>query len=203
MLGVGCGVAVDKLQYVERYQKALTETNAVDAPVAADDVLNDSAFTNALAPQVLRTVKNFAVVFTQLNTLSESDLIQAVNNAYAESLYFNDTFHTLSDRDAIAAYLVSTGAKLKNYSLVINDVVAHHNEQRNEQRNEVYVRWTMRFAFSVFGQQRSTRSVGITHLRIDDQGKIILHQDFWDGVEGFYRELPVLGNLLNQVQSRM
>jgi hypothetical protein len=33
----------------------------------------------------------------------------------------------------------------------------------------------------------------MTQLRFDREGRIILHQDFWDPGAGIYQHLPVLG----------
>ena len=41
---------------------------------------------------------------------------------------------------------------------------------------------------------------GSTHLRFDDDGKVILHRDYWDAAEELYAKLPVLGWLMRRLQ---
>jgi hypothetical protein len=50
--------------------------------------------------------------------------------------------------------------------------------------------------------QVTSNTVGVTHLRFDEAGRIILHQDFWDSAEGLYRHIPVLGSLIGVIRGR-
>jgi hypothetical protein len=43
----------------------------------------------------------------------------------------------------------------------------------------------------------------MTHLRFDESGRVVLHQDFWDSAAGLYRNLPVVGYVLKLVDARM
>ena len=45
--------------------------------------------------------------------------------------------------------------------------------------------------------------MGISHLRFDTEGKIILHKDFWDAAGGLYEDLPVLGGGMRWIKSRL
>jgi hypothetical protein len=40
---------------------------------------------------------------------------------------------------------------------------------------------------------------GISQLRFDKQGRIVLHQDFWNPAAGIYGYLPVLGPAIRYV----
>lgn len=37
---------------------------------------------------------------------------------------------------------------------------------------------------------------GATHLRFADDGRVLLHRDYWDAAEELYAKLPVLGALM-------
>jgi steroid delta-isomerase len=41
---------------------------------------------------------------------------------------------------------------------------------------------------------------GASHLRFDDQGKVMTHRDYWDTAEELYAKLPVLGVLVRGLQ---
>lgn len=47
------------------------------------------------------------------------------------------------------------------------------------------------------------RSVGMSHIRFDADGKVILHQDFWDSTGGLFEHVPGLGWMLRSVKSRL
>ena len=65
-----------------------------------------------------------------------------------------------------------------------------------EKGNDVFVRWTMHTEFTVMGQSCTIQSIGMSHLRFNSEGKIILHQDYWDSMQGFYQHLPIIGSVL-------
>ena len=60
---------------------------------------------------------------------------------------------------------------------------------------------TIRFKRLAGGED--TRSVGMTHVRFDSAGKVVLHQDFWDSTGGFFEHVPVLGWMLRRVKNRL
>ncbi|MDT8310177.1 MAG: nuclear transport factor 2 family protein [Methylophaga sp.] len=138
------------------------------------------------------TVKAFGEIFANLQNDTLPGILDAV---YAERFYFNDTFRTIRDKPALTHYLQQTGETVDSINVTINDVARSNND--------VYVRWSMNMQFSVFGKAISSDSVGITHLRFNEEGEIILHQDFWDGADAFYQHLPVIGLWLRQIRSQL
>lgn len=132
----------------------------------------------------------FSYVFLNMK---QGNLAERVKSAYADELYFNDTFHTYKTLPNLASYLQKTADRVVRLDAQIDDVSINGSN--------VYIRWTM--TFQVNENSQALTSVGITHLRFNDVGKIILHQDYWDGVEGFYRSVPVLGSMLKGVRQRL
>ena len=108
---------------------------------------------------------------------------------------FNDTFRTFRDRKSLTAYLQKTGETVDKLNVEINDIA--------RSGNDVYVRWSMYMQFSVLGKTVNSDSVGMTHLRFNEAGEIILHQDFWDGADAFYQHLPVIGMGIRQIRGQL
>jgi len=48
-----------------------------------------------------------------------------------------------------------------------------------------------------------SKSIGMTQLRFNQEGKIIFHQDFWDSTEGFYQHLPYIGYIVRKIRSKL
>lgn len=138
------------------------------------------------------TVEGFGEIFANLQT---AELPELVNEIYAANFYFNDTFKTFRDRPSLTAYLQKTGETVDELKVTINDIARSDND--------VYVRWSMYMQFSVLGKQVESNSVGITHLRFNEAGEIILHQDFWDGADAFYQHLPVIGMWIRQIRGQL
>ncbi|MEQ1543726.1 nuclear transport factor 2 family protein [Methyloglobulus sp.] len=127
------------------------------------------------------------------NQLEDNALADNVAKAYAEKLYFNDTVVTLHDRQAVQKYLQHTQDSLDSMQFKVLEIY--------EKNNDILVRWSMRTQFTILGQQRDVHSIGISHLRFDGDGKIIMHQDYWDSTQGFYQNIPIIGGLLQWIKS--
>ena len=125
--------------------------------------------------------------------LEDGLLEQQIVETYAEKLYFNDTLVTLHDRQSLLRYLKHTQQQLDDIKFDILDI------ENNGQ--DSYVRWLMQTRFRVMGQDLDIHSIGMSHLRFDAAGKIILHQDYWDSMQGFYYHLPLIGGILQWIKN--
>lgn len=134
-------------------------------------------------------IRSFIRLYDQLD---DGALPELVNATYADPLYFNDTLVTLHDRQALLAYLEQTQDHLGKMEFVALGTLA--------QKDDLYVRWKMRTRFTVLGEDKDVQTIGFSHLRFNDQGKIILHQDFWDSTQGFYQHIPIIGGLLQWIK---
>ncbi len=114
---------------------------------------------------------------------------------YADEIYFNDTFIIIDNIDELVTHMVKTAAQVDVTKVDIHEVI--------KGQSDYYLKWTMYMSFSVFGKQVDSVSMGMTQLRFNDEGKITLHQDYWDGAENFYEHLPVLGLLVKKVKAQL
>lgn len=159
--------------YVTDYQKALESKGSL--PVENNEAVN-----------------GFIEVFNQTQHGEVADIIR---QTYAEQLYFNDTFRTITDRNELIEYMEQTGQQVDRLEVQVQDVA--------RSGHDIYVRWIMQMQFTVMGKQVDSKSIGISQLRFNEQGKIILHQDFWDGVDGFYQHLPIIGYSLRKIREKL
>lgn len=122
-------------------------------------------------------------------------LQQLVEHVYAEEFYFNDTLQTHSKRETLIEYLLETQQKVDFNKVEIHEITPGGGGY--------YVRWSMDTGFTVFGKSIETHSIGITQIRLDQNGKVNFHQDFWDNTEGFFRHIPVVGYFINKTKQRL
>jgi len=125
-----------------------------------------------------------------MKNLKSADIKQRVADLYADELYFNDTMHTFNDSSTLANYLQITGERLSMIEIDIDDV--------SVKGKDAYARWTMRYRVA---NKPLVESIGMTHFRFNEDGKVVLHQDYWDSVEGLYRTVPLVGFLLKKVEN--
>jgi len=129
-----------------------------------------------------QAVERFVSLYSPLN----GDYIKAnLEQVYAERIYFNDTLSTLYEREKLKSHLLKTAERLDYMSLEI--------QNRWHQGDNVFLQWIMQTRFSILGSERDVRTIGISQLRFNDQGKVIFHQDFWDSSQGLDQQLPIVG----------
>lgn len=112
---------------------------------------------------------------------------------YARDLFFNDTLKTLTRRAELVHYLEQTSQRLSAMSLEILDT--------RRAGRDVYLRWIMHTEFSPGFRTVSADTIGMTHLRFNTNGKVVLHQDFWDSRQGVFEHIPVLGGMIRWIRS--
>ncbi len=152
----------------------------------------------ALAPQdTFRSaeldprLEGFVRIFA---TLNPDDIADGLDQVYAENFYFNDTFHTFTDRNTLKRYLLGLTSVAQTTVEVLDASVVG---------DDVLLRWKMNTKGKVWWTTMDIDSVGITHLRFDDEDKIVLHQDYWDGVQGFYGHLPLIGSPIRSIRAKV
>jgi len=123
--------------------------------------------------------------------LSEENVATKVREVYAPEAWFNDTLATKEGIEAIEAYLLRTARDTKEVRATIEDVAVSGSD--------CYVRWTMVIRTPNMARGQPITTIGMTQLRFDRQGRIILHQDFWDPGAGIYQQLPILGRAVRFV----
>jgi len=68
---------------------------------------------------------------------------------------------------------------------------------------DYYVRWTMIFAAPALSGGQPVHSIGISQIRLNREGKVEFHQDFWDSGKNFFAQLPVIGGGVGYVRNRL
>lgn len=138
-----------------------------------------------------QALERFKVFYGNLN---EASVKQLVPELYAKDAYFNDTLKTVRGRAAIEEYMLETAGNTQLVNAQVLDVA--------KSGSDYYLRWVMDVRLKNYKKDEVLRSIGITHLRFDEDGKIILHQDYWDSTAGFFEHLPVLGGVLRWIKTK-
>ena len=127
-----------------------------------------------------------AEVFSALYAdLSEDNVRKRVRITYAPDAWFNDTLSTEEGIDAIEKYLLKTARGSEMVKGTTQDVAVSGSD--------CYVRWTLEFRTKNLAGGKPIITEGVSQLRFDAQGRIVLHQDFWNPAAGVYQHLPLLG----------
>ena len=132
---------------------------------------------------------------TFLAHLDEKTAREKTEKVYAPEAFLNDTLKTLHGSPAIRDYFIKTAQGLESMTVTFDDVAV---SGRN-----YYFRWTMETRMKNIAKGKTIRTIGVSMVRFDPQGRVILHQDFWDSAQGVWDHVPVIGSGIRWIQSQL
>ncbi len=130
-----------------------------------------------------------------LSDFKAPDLRDRIRAAYATEVFFNDTLKTIRGLEAVEAYLVETAHNVEETTFAFLDVV--------QSEGNYYFRWRMTIRAKRLSGGEALESVGMTHVRFDADGKVVLHKDYWDAAGGLFEHVPVLGWMVRRLKKRL
>ena len=116
-----------------------------------------------------------------------------VRDVYAKDAWFNDTIATEVGIDAIERYLLKTARGAQSVRVKVDNLAVSGPD--------CYVRWTMTVQTKSLAGGRPIITAGMSQLRFDEDGRVVLQQDFWNPAAGIYQHLPLLGPAIRFVNS--
>lgn len=119
-----------------------------------------------------------------------------LDETYAEDIWFNDTLKCIEGRAALGPYLRHSAEAVEACRVEVQEICGNG-------LGDYYARWSMMIRFRRFARGRDTHSIGMSHLRFDASGRVVLHQDFWNAAEGLYQHVPLLGAGIRAIQRRV
>jgi len=127
-------------------------------------------------------MERFKLYFSSIN---EQTVHAMTGRIYADRVYFNDTLKTLTRAADIERYFARTSKMLSVFSVTLDGYA--------RTGKDYYVCWTMEIRFRRIRKNRAFVSHGMSRIRLDKDGRVVLHQDFWDAATNFFGHLPILG----------
>ena len=127
--------------------------------------------------------------------LTVEGIDRMIGQVYAEDVWFNDTIKTVTGRDALKEYLHETATRVARCRVEVDDIAFSGGNY--------YVRWRMTVVPHDASESDAWRSTGMTHLRFNADGQVLMHQDYWDAASGLYEHLPVFGWMMRNIKARL
>jgi len=175
------GPTLTRQDMVSAYQEALVST----ASRARGDWHSD--------PEALdEAIDRIQAYYHDMDSLSVERMTDEI---YAADAFLCDTLHIARGSDEIKAYFLKTVSRVNTLTVNILD--------HSSSGGEVYTRWTMSISADKLADGRLVTTYGVSHFRFDREGKVILHQDFWDASTGFFELLPGFGRFIPRVRGRL
>lgn len=130
-----------------------------------------------------------------LSDYTAPDFASRIGDVYAEDAFFNDTLKTLHGAAEIEKHFVATAEALAQGTVEFVDLAGADGDY--------YFRWVMTVRFKRLARGEDVVSAGMSHVRFNAAGKVVLHQDFWDSTGGLYEHVSGLGWLLRRAKARL
>lgn len=127
--------------------------------------------------------QNLLRIVTFFETLS-LDNLALIPLVYAQDAWFKDPFNEVTGLPAIKHLFTHMFVQVDDPHFVIT----HHMQQDDM----AFMTWEFYFRMKRFSDADQCIR-GATHFRLDSDGYIIYHRDYWDAAEELYEKLPVLG----------
>lgn len=130
-----------------------------------------------------------------LSHLDEKTARDETENVYAPDAFLNDTLKTLHGSPAIRDYFIKTAQGLESMTVTFDDLAVSGKNY--------YFRWTMETRMKHLARGKTVTTIGVTLVRFDSKGRVLVHQDFWDSAQGVWDHVPVLGTVIRWIQSKI
>ena len=136
---------------------------------------------------------NFRRFFADFSPAKIESLLE---QTYAPEVWFNDTLKTVRGTGPLKHYLSESASAVDACRVEIHDI--SHNGS-----GDYLVRWSMMIRFKRFKRGQDTHSIGVSHLRFDRDGRVLLQQDYWDAAQGLFEHVPLLGAMIRAIKRRL
>jgi len=130
-----------------------------------------------------------------LGDFSADNVRARTRQVYAPDAFFNDTLKTVYGADKIEAYFLATAQNSESVTAKFEDVTRAND-------GTYYFRWIMDTRLKKVARGETIRTLGITHVRFDEQGRVLIHQDYWDTAVGLWDHVPVVGTMVRSIKAR-
>ena len=167
---------------------ASSQGNLQPYPAAYRIALNDFPGSADVSTETISTFTDF------LSKLGSKKTGVRAGQLYASELHFSDALMMTRDRDRVVEHFqglvdAGTAVQVEILQTLVSDA-------------DVYLIWSMQAEFTPVRQSVISDTIGVTHLRFNEAGRVVLHQDFWDTGLGLYQQIPVLGRVIKSINRR-
>ena len=134
-------------------------------------------------------------LFKTLYNVFDKDNLERLPELYAHNIVFIDPFHRIEGMVAFEHYFANMYQNIRSIEFdfkeaSFTDEIFHQD-------------WIMTFEHPKVNGGKAVNVPGTSRVRINKDGKIIEHQDYFDGGQMLYKQLPILGSAINFINKRM
>ncbi len=120
--------------------------------------------------------------------------VQQLSQHYDAQARFKDPFNDVQGVAAIERIFTHMFQTLEQPRFVVTAQVL--------QGAQCFLTWEFHFGLKRWSRGQPQRILGATQWLLSDDGRVVLHRDYWDAAEELYEKLPLVGSLMRWLKRR-
>ena len=122
--------------------------------------------------------------------LNESTLDEIVS-FYDENVFFKDPFNEFNGREKLKKLFLHMFITFKNPHFVFIETI--------ENSEGIFLTWDFNLSY----KEKLFKIHGSSHLKLNDEEKIVYHRDYWDVGEELLSKIPLIKSLYGFFQNKL
>ena len=122
----------------------------------------------------------------------DAQAVKRVGEFYSADAWFKDPFNEVRGAAAVGAIFARMFEQL--------DAPRFRVRERVFDGDRGFLVWDLEFCFR--GSHEPQAIHGVSHLRIDAEGRVCYHRDYWDTAEELYVKIPLIGAVMRWIRRR-
>ena len=135
----------------------------------------------------MKSLREFKERFLNLNESTLDEII----SYYDKNVFFKDPFNEFNGREKLKKIFIHMFITLKNPHFVFIDTI--------ENSEGIFLTWDFIFSY----KEKLFKIHGSSHLKLNDEKKIVYHRDYWDVGEELLLKIPLIKILYGFFQNKL
>ena len=135
----------------------------------------------------MNSLTEFKEWVINLNEFTLDDIL----SYYDENVFFKDPFNEFNGREKLKKLFLHMFITFKNPHFVFIDTI--------ENSEGIFLTWDFNLSY----KEKLFKIHGSSHLKLNDEKKIVYHRDYWDVGEELLLKIPLIKSLYGFFQNKL
>jgi len=136
-------------------------------------------------------MEKFLQMYKELN----ADNLHLLAEVYSSDIQFIDPAHEITGLNHLTEYFAELYQNVGSIAFEFYDLM--HQDKVS------YIQWNMTFSHKSLDRGKPIVVQGTTFLRLNEEGKVSYHRDYFDLGSMLYEHIPILGRLVTTIKRRL
>ena len=139
----------------------------------------------------MKALERFISVYKQL----DKNNLTTLGDIYSSDIYFCDPAHQISGLEALITYFSELYQNVENVTFTFGDLILDDQQAT--------LTWQMGVRHPRLNKGQDYSVEGISLLRLNSEGLVCYHRDYFDLGALLYERIPLLGSVIIRIKERL